>query len=137
MRLLSWIRHSLEAWQDVRGVIDLFVGGEGDLVTSIICRVTPCGPDAMLVRGYVMTAPEGGIKADPPEGYRVREARPHESQGDVKALVEIFNDAFSVYNTFWPWRAESAQRYYRDLFRRRKAIVYVAHSGKGGSCGVR
>ena len=135
LKLLSWIRHSLEAWQEVRGVVDIFVGGEGDLATSIICRVAPCSPDAMLVRGYVMTAPDEGIRGNPPGGYKVREARPHESQGDVKALVEIFNDAFSVYDTFWPWRIESAQRYYKDLFERRRAVVYVAYSENGDPAG--
>ncbi len=79
-----------------------------------------------------MTAPKVGVRASPPQGYEVREAKPHESQEDVKAQVEIFNDAFSVYDTFWPWRIESARRYYEDLFERRKAVVYVAYFGREG-----
>jgi GNAT superfamily N-acetyltransferase len=89
----------------------------------------------MQVRGYVMTAPEPGIRARPPPGYDVREARPHESLEDAKTLASVFNDAFSVYDAFWPWRVERVQRYYSDLFKRRRAIVYIAYSRSGDPAG--
>ncbi|MCE4613840.1 MAG: GNAT family N-acetyltransferase [Desulfurococcales archaeon] len=133
--LLSWARHSLESWQEARGVVELRLGPMGNPIQKVVYSVAGCGREGEKVGGYLMLSPEGGVEAGVPPGYVISEARPDRSKDDARRLVEVFNDAFSIYEDYWPWRLERAVEYYRELFKRREAIVLLARDRAGRPAG--
>ena len=135
LALLSWARHSLEYWQEVRGVVDLMLSGRGSRTNRLVYELLGEAPGKVFTGGYVMIAPEREAEARLPRGYRVRKARPHKNRSDAEALVKVFNDAFSSYDTFWPWRVDRAMEYYGNLFSKRKAIVLLAEDEQGEPAG--
>ncbi len=124
--LLSWARHSLEGWQDVRGVVAVRVGGLE--VLEPVARVLRVSPGEARVRLLLMEAP-GRISYGGSVGVEVVEVRPDRDPVVLEALVDIFNDAFSVYEGFWPWSVDRARRYYERLYRERRALTLFAYLG--------
>jgi len=133
--LLMWGRHSLEYWSDVKGVVDVNLHGRGGLVHSVLAEVLGGIRGVSSTSGYLMVAPKRRDKRAAPRGYKIREAAPHRNREDAEKLVEIFNESFNVYDTFWPWRVERAIQYYRDLFSKRRAVVLIAEDSSGSPVG--
>ena len=133
--LLSWARHSLESWQETRGLVELRLGPLGGLIYSTVLGIVGCGFDGEKTSGYLMLSPRDGFKANVPAGFVIEEARPDRNKDEARALVDVFNDSFSIYEDFWPWRLERAVRYYKELFEKRDAVVLLARDENGQPAG--
>ncbi len=122
--LLSWARHSLEAWQGARGSVTVKLGLLGGYTMSLAQRLV-AGLEAYKPSGLLMEARTPiGTQGRP--GVVVREARPWSSEEDLEAIVSIYNDAFSVYEGHHAWRLERARRYFQRAWERLGTRILLA-----------
>ncbi|MCE4602837.1 MAG: GNAT family N-acetyltransferase [Desulfurococcales archaeon] len=122
--LLSWARHSLEAWQEARGATKLRLGLLGGYTMALAQRLVR-GLEHYKPSGLLMEA-RGPVVVEEPPGIVVREAYPWSSDEDLEAIVSIYNDAFSVYEGHHDWDTTRARGYFRRLKARLEPKVLLA-----------
>lgn len=125
--LLAWARHSLEQWQEARGVARVRLGLLGGYTYRLVGDLVG-GVEAYRVSGVLMEAWRP-VEATRP-GLDIREARPWESSEDLNTVVHLYNDAFSVYESYRRWRVEDARSYFNRVRRELRPLVLVAEDGE-------
>ena len=129
--LFSWIRYSLIELQNFRGITELSLAStrRADII-NLVKEIIGSWVKEMN-GGYLMVS-SGLRKIEPPKGYRIRKLNPDKLKDETRIIVDIFNNSFNIYDNFSPWNPKDAEIYYKNLFRKRKAIVLIAedHSGE-------
>ncbi len=125
--LLSWARLSLEEWQGVRGVVDVRLGPLAGFTHSILARHLP-GLESYRETGVLMRL-ESPRPRRAPEGARIVEVDPVRDRDALESIVNIYNDAFSIYPDFMNWNIEDAANYFRRMYKRHRMIVLQALEG--------
>ena len=118
--LLSWARLRLEKPR-VLSEVKVIAGYEHGYMHRLLREVV--GPYPEYYPASIMVLEELP-KPRTPEGYELREG----GLSDVKAIVEVYNEAFSRYDWFIPWRLEDAIKWYNM---RKPYIIVVEHQNEG------
>ncbi len=137
-QLLGWARWVLIYWEEAVGVVELRLGPHYGYMHRLLGELL--GQDLLLEdNGYLMVY----TSQNPPEPprphieFRLREANPHHDRSDLRSLVEVFNNAFSVYPDFMEWSLEAAANYYKTLYmsKTKKPFVLLAYTSIGEAIG--
>lgn len=118
--LLSWARLRLEKLR-VPSKVRIAAGYEHGYMHRLLREVLGLYPEYYPASIMVLEEPP---KPRKPEGYSLREG----GLSDVEAIVEVYNEAFSHYDWFIPWRLEDAIKWYTM---RKPYIIVVEHQNEG------
>ncbi|RLG81044.1 MAG: hypothetical protein DRO40_10275 [Thermoprotei archaeon] len=118
--LLSWARLRLEKLR-VPSKVRIVAGYEHGYMHKLLREVVGLYPEDYPASIMVL---EKLPKPRVPEGYSLREG----GLSDVEAIVRVYNEAFSRYDWFIPWRLEDAIKWYTM---RKPYIIVVEHHSEG------
>jgi hypothetical protein len=126
--LLAWAKWVSVSWEECSGVAYLRLGANMAPLHSLATRLL--GTLIVEETGCLMKAPHS-ITYEVPEWVDLVECKLPGDEPLVRAIVEVYNEAFRDYPDFYEWGLDDALRYYRRLVadRSRRVLVIMAYAG--------